>query len=52
MFCISHLKTGHLLQRADVVSLAIIKSECHGILKLKKFILIEVRDMRLKWINV
>lgn len=49
MFCTSHLKAEHLLQAANVVPLAEIKSEYDGILKFKKFILIEVSDMRLKW---
>ena len=48
MLCTSHLKAGHLLQTANVVSIALIKSEYHGILKFKKFLLIEVSDMRLK----
>ena len=52
MFCTSHLKAGHLLQTANVVSLAIIKSQYYGILKFKIFLLIQVSDMRLKWINV
>jgi hypothetical protein len=37
---------------SNVVSLALIKSEYHEILKFKIFFFIEVSDMKLNWINV